>query len=280
MPDADHLERAALKRAFGRAAARYDSAAVLQREIGQRLLERLAMIRIEPRRIADLGAGTGGITAQLSRRYRRAEVYLIDIARPMLIQARHARPWRARWRLINADLAQLPLPRQCCDVVFSNLALQWCDDLPRAFTEFARIVVPQGVLLFATFGPDTLRELRASFAAVDDAPHVHRFVDMHDIGDALQGAGFADPVVDTERLTVTYRDIHGLMRDLKALGAHNALAGRLRGLTGKGRLQAMARRYETYRHDGLLPATYEVIYGHAWGRWPGVVIPPPARLRP
>jgi malonyl-CoA O-methyltransferase len=159
----------------------------------------------------------------------------------------------------------LPFPDASVDVAVSNLMLQWCDDLDVAFAEIRRVLKPDGFFSFTTFGPDTLRELRAAWATVDDYTHVNTFIDMHDIGDALGRAGLTEPVLDVERVTLTYSDVLALMRDLKVIGAHNVTAGRLRGLTGRSRLRAMEAAYESQRRDGRIPATYEVVYGAAWG---------------
>jgi malonyl-CoA O-methyltransferase len=250
--------------AFSRAAARYDEVAVLQREIGQRMIERLDLIRLQPEAILDLGAGTGFATTALGRRYRKTQVIALDFAFSMLLQARRRGSWWRRPHCLCADLERLPLADQSIDLIYSNAALQWSNDLEQTFTELLRVLKPGGLLLFSTFGPDTLKELRAAWSAVDGHSHVSRFPDMHDVGDALLHCRFADPVMDVDRMTLTYREVTGLMRDLKLLGAHNVTRDRPRGLTGKGRLQAMQRAYEQFRVDGLLPASYEVVYGHAW----------------
>lgn len=259
--DPFHIDTTLLRSAFDRAATHYDEAAVLQREVGRRLLERLDLVRLTPGLVLDVGAGTGRATAALARRYPDARVVALDISLGMLraARARHSRGW-----VMCADAHRLPLPNASVDLVFSNLALQWCNDLGQVFGELRRVLRPGGLLTFSSFGPDTLNELRASWAAVDGASHVHAFVDMHNVGDALMHAGFAGPVMDVEYFTLTYEDVPGLMRDLKALGAHNVTAARPRGLTGKGRLRAMIAQYERYRVDGRLPASYEVVYGHAW----------------
>jgi malonyl-CoA O-methyltransferase len=150
-------------------------------------------------------------------------------------------------------------------MLFSSLMLQWCNDPDRVLRECRRVLRPGGVLHFSTLGPDTLIELRRSWQAADPVhAHVSRFIDMHDLGDALGRAGFAEPVLDVERITLTYDDARDLMRDLKAIGAHNATAGRARGLTGRQTLARMLAAYEGYRRDGKLPATYEVVFGQAW----------------
>ncbi|MGD9409857.1 MAG: malonyl-ACP O-methyltransferase BioC [Thiohalocapsa sp.] len=258
------IDKAAARRAFDAAADTYDAVAVLQREIGNRMLERLDYIRLAPKRVLDLGCGTGKALDALARRYRRAELIALDFAPGMLARARRRGHWLNRPRVICADAEQVPLADDSVDLIFSNATLQWVNDLDASFRELLRVLRPGGLLLFSTFGPDTLRELRAAWAAADQGEHVSPFLDMHDIGDALVRARFADPVMDVERMTLTYATLHDLMRDLKQLGAHNALAGRSRGLTGRRRLAALADAYERERRDGRLPATYEVVHGHAW----------------
>ncbi|AKH20686.1 malonyl-ACP O-methyltransferase BioC [Sedimenticola thiotaurini] len=267
MPDREHrIDKQQARMAFSRAAERYDQVAVLQREIGQRMLERLDVVRLQPQVILDIGAGTGVATAALAQRYRKSRVLALDFALPMLLQARKRGSWLRKPRCICGDLEQLPLADQSVDLIYSNAAIQWSNDLDGTFAEFRRVLRPGGLLMFTTFGPDTLSELRAAWAAVDNGSHVSTFMDMHDVGDALLRAGLADPVMDVDRLTLTYEKVTGLMKDLKILGAHNVNSDRQRGLTGKGRLQAMQNAYETFRRasDGLLPASYEVVYGHAW----------------
>jgi malonyl-CoA O-methyltransferase len=258
------LDRRGVRRAFERASAGYDGAAVLQARVRAELLERLDLVKLQPAVVLDLGAGTGRASRELRRRYRGALVVALDIAPGMLRQARrHSRPLR-RFERVCADAFQLPLKEASVDLIFSNLMLQWCDDLDRVIAELRRALKPGGFLAFSTFGPDTLRELRTAWSRVDQASHVHAFIDMHDVGDALARAGFAEPVLDVERIELTYPDVLALTRDLKAIGAHNAASARTRGLTGKGKWQAMTSAYETFRRDGRLPASYEVVYGAAW----------------
>jgi malonyl-CoA O-methyltransferase len=258
------IERREVRRAFGRAARDYDAAAELQRQVRGELLERLDLVRIEPRAILDLGTGTGHAALALKRRYPASQVVALDLAESMLHEARRRQTLLRRFRRVCADAAALPFRSASVDIVFSNLMLQWCNDPDRVFAECQRVLVPGGLLTFATFGPDTLVELRRAWAAADTHVHVSRFLDMHDLGDALVRAGFAAPVMDVERHKLAYGEVRELMRGLKAIGAHNASAGRPRGLTGKGALARMTAAYEGFRRDGRLPATYEVVFGHAW----------------
>jgi malonyl-CoA O-methyltransferase len=258
------IDKEQARRAFERAAPRYDEVAVLQREIGRRMIDRLDYVRLTPRTVLDAGCGTALTTATLAKRYPDADIVALDFAHGMLRHARgqggFARP--PHW--VCGDIEALPLAAGSVDLVYSNAALQWSTDLVGTFANLARALRPGGLLMFSTFGPDTLAELRAAWAQADGHTHVSTFPDMHDIGDLLVHARFADPVMDCERLTVTYEDVDALMRDLKLLGAHNVTAARARGLTGRRRLAAMRAAYERFRRDGRLPATYEVVYGHAW----------------
>jgi malonyl-CoA O-methyltransferase len=252
------------RRSFESDAAAYDQAAALQQEVGQRLLQRLDLVKIQPDRILDLGSGTGQSIPDLLARYKKAQVVALDIALPMLWRARKRGRWLRKPRCVCADAECLPFADSSFDLVFSNLMLQWCVELEVVFTELQRVLRPGGLLLFTSFGPDTLRELRGSWQQVDGYSHVNAFADMHDVGDALLRTRFADPVMDVERLTVTYADVWKLMRELKQIGAHNVTAGRPRGLTGKARMQRLVGAYEQYRSQGVLPASYEIVNGHAW----------------
>lgn len=271
------LDKRMVRLSFERAAATYDGAAVLQHEVATRMLSRLDYVRQQPVTVLDAGCGTGFATAGLQTRYPAAAVCALDLAFAM---AQRARARGGRWRrllgrgvrALCADIECLPLRAKSVDLIWSNLALQWVNEPARAFGEFRRIITPGGLLMFSTFGPDTLKELRAAYQGADRHTHVNRFIDLHDLGDMLVHAGFADPVMDMEYLTLTYADVRALMRDLKAIGAHNVTAGRPPGMSARATLAAVERNYEQWRRDGRLPATFEVVYGHAWA--------PQARLTP
>ena len=259
------LDKRSIAQAFDRAAPTYEAHDVLQREVAARLLERLDYTTVQPRRVLDLGAGTGRCARALAARYRKALITQCDLAPAMLRTSREQAPrWFSPHRYVCADAEQLPFADAAHDLIVSSLSLQWCEALPAAFGEARRTLREGGLFLFSTLGPDTLKELRAASAAVDESPRVNRFIDMHVIGDVLGAAGFADPVMEAEHITVEYDDAMTLLRDLKGLGATNAQTGRARGLLARRRLHALVAAYEPFRRNGKLPATYEVVYGHAW----------------
>ncbi|WP_334108362.1 malonyl-ACP O-methyltransferase BioC [Methylobacillus sp.] len=268
MSDQYQIDKARVRASFDRAAGSYDAAAILQQEIRTRMLERLELVKIAPQVILDAGCGTGHASVALGKRYSGGSVISLDLALGMLQQTLAHYPLLKRIlgskrpAALCADIEQLPLSDNSVDLIWSNVAIQWCNNLDQAFGEIARVLRTDGLLMFSTFGPDTLKELRV--ASGNEHVHVSRFIDMHDIGDALVRAGFADPVLDVERFVLTYDDVMAVMRDLKAIGANNAAAGRARGLLGRGFLARLTAAYEQFRHEGKLPATYEVIYGHAW----------------
>ncbi len=264
------IDKLEVRRAFSKAAASYDASAVLQREVCTRMLERLDYVKLQPNRILDVGSGTGWGTRQLAHRYPVAQIVALDIALGMLKAGRGRLSWwqklfgGATQLQLCADVEALPLSLQSFEMVWSNLTVQWCNDLPATFAEIQRILKVDGLLMFSTFGPDTLKELRMAFNGVDGYNHINRFADMHDIGDMLLAAGFAEPVMDMEFITLTYDDVKSVMQDLRSIGAHNATVGRSPGMMGKAKWASILQNYESLRRNGKLPATFEVIYGHAW----------------
>ncbi len=252
-----------VRRSFDRAAQTYDGAAVLHRQVRDILLQRLAPVALVPRVVLDAGAGTGHASRALKRRYPKALVIALDSSAQMLKAAGRQQNWLRPFRRVCADAQSLPFADGSLDLIVSNLLLQWCNP-EAAFAEFRRVLAPDGLLSFSALGPDTLRELRSAWGQVDKHSHVHQFIDMHDLGDALVRNGFAAPVLDVERFTLRYLDVRKVAADLKDTGAHNATAGRAKGLTGPRKFAAMQAAYEIFRQDGRLPATYEVVFAHAW----------------
>lgn len=259
------IDRRRTRKNFEQSAQSYDAAAILQQEVARRLIERLDYIKVQPELAVDLGCGTGQITAALLKHYPKSQIVALDLAVNMLKQTRKKGSWLRKPMTVCADVHQLPLKPQSVDLLMSNLMLQWCDDLPKVFTEMARSMRSGGLVLFTTFGPDTLKELRHSWNQVDDSPHSIIYPDMHDIGDELMKAGFSQPVMDMEMITMTYHKVEQLMRDLKQIGASNTDTKRRKSLTSKGRMKAFIQAYQQFQQaDGLYPASYEVVYGHAW----------------
>ncbi len=261
----------AVRRNFARAAPAYEAASFFQREIASRMLERLDYVKIDPQRILDLGCGNGAGLRALAERYPRSQMLGVD-ACPAMLRVGQAQKSRLRWLLpflgahkasfIAGDAARLPLAAHAVDLLWSNLMLHWLGDPLPALREMNRALSVGGLLMFSTLGPDTLKELRKSCAGGE--AHAHSFIDMHDYGDMLVACGFADPVIDAEIVTLTYPGVDALFSELRANGAACALPGRRRGLMGKAAWQAMRANYEALMQDGRLPATFEVVYGHAW----------------
>ncbi len=258
------LDRAAIRRYADRASARYDESAVLAARLREQMIERLDWVAFTPEAVLDLGCGTGRGAAALAARWPRARVIALD-ASPAMLEELARRDLPARIERLRADAEAIPLPAASVDLVFSNLMLPWCEDIDAVFGEVARILKPQGLFTFTTLGPDTLVELRVAWHAAGGATPPHPFADMHDLGDGLVRAGLAEPVLDVSRFSLTYPDVAALLRDLKATGSQSAVADRTRGLTGRGRLRAMEAAYEKRRTAGALPASYEVVFGQAWG---------------
>lgn len=273
MNDRFTLRKGDVRRSFERAAGSYDKAAGLAREVAERMLERLDLLRATPLRILDLGSGTGYGARKLRRRYGNCAVVELDFAIGMLLRSReHAPWWRRRLDALTgtydcqvcADMERLPFADSSFDMVWSNLALNWTVSPTQVFAETWRVLRPGGVWMFSTLGPDTLKELRGAYAGVDQYVRVNRFDDMHDLGDLLVGSRFAAPVMDMECITLTYLDVRVLLRELKASGSQNLNSGRNLALSGKKAFAAGIEAYERLRTDDRLPATFEIVYGHAW----------------
>jgi malonyl-CoA O-methyltransferase len=270
------IDKKMMRRSFSRAAAGYDATAVLQREVCTRMLERLDYIKMKPARLLDAGSGTGWGGRQLAAKYPDAQIIALDIAIGMLQTAQSRSGWwkklfgGGRQMAVCGDVEALPLAPNSIEMVWSNLAVQWCNDLPATFVELHRVLKVEGLLMFSTLGPDTLKELRLAFNGVDGHNHLNRFADMHDVGDMLVQAGFSEPVMDMEYMTLTYDDVRGVLQDLRGIGAHNATQGRGQGLMGKNAFALLLENYEKLRREGKLPATYEIVYGHAWKPQPRV----------
>lgn len=259
------LDKSAVKKSFNRCAGQYDDCAVLQEEVLSRLLERLDYIKAQPELIVDLGCGTGSAIQPLKKRYKKAQLVALDMADEMLLQSRKKYGLFDRKWLVNADMERLPLKDDVVDLLFSSLALQWSNDLFEGFKEFKRVGRQGGLLMFTTFGVNTLNELRESWSQVDTSPRVHQFMDMHDIGDMMLAAGLSQPVMDMEEITLQYSNFKDLLSDLKSIGATNAETGRQKGLMTAGKLKRLQRAYEDIAFENnRYSATYEIVYGHAW----------------
>lgn len=264
-----------VRRGFARAAAGYGGADFFSREIDRRMQERLDFVRIEPDRLVDLGSSQGASLPALRARYPKAQYVGVDLAPEMLQASPHAgQGWR-RWlpfrreaeaARIAGDATRLPLKTGCAGLVWSNLLLHWLDDPLPALAEAHRVLEVGGLIMFSTLGPDTLKELRGAFA--DGYAHTQRFIDMHDLGDMLVACGFADPVMDMEMVTLTYDSFDAMLAELRAAGATCAMRARRHGLAGRQTWENARAGYEALRVAGKLPATFEVVYGHAWKAQP------------
>ena len=275
------LDAAQVRRAFERAAAAGGDVAVLQREVERRMFERLDYIRCWPHRVLDFGCGVGHGLKLLRGRYPEADLLGVDFAPGVLgVAKREESLFERAWRLASgsgrfhlcADFARLPLRAASVDMVWSNLALAWAGDPLAVLREAHRVLIAGGLLMFSSYGPDTLKELKAAFGAGSAARHVHSFIDMHDLGDMLVASGFAAPVMDMEVITLTYSEVMALLRDLKASGETCSARDRQRGLMGRRAWERMLASYERERKEGRLPATIEVIYGHAWKSEPRTTV--------
>jgi malonyl-CoA O-methyltransferase len=257
-----------VRRRADRAAADFDKVDFVHETTRSGLLARLLPVTVDARTVVDLGAATGSGCTELARRFRRARILAVDLSAPMLRAVRQKQGVFRRYGLVQADACNLPLADHSVDLVFANLLLPWIDEPARLFEEVSRVLREGGVFAFSTLGPDSLSLLQRAWRHVDDHEHVNRFVDMHDLGDAAMRAGLRDPVLDVDRMTITYRDAGTLFRELTAMGARNSLRGRSRALTGKARFQRMLGELESGRRDGTLPMELELVFGHCFGAGP------------
>jgi malonyl-CoA O-methyltransferase len=266
-------DSAQVRRAFDRAAPTYERSAWVAREVERRMADKLQYLKIAPKRVLDAGSGAGSAHALLRARYPAADIVELDLSLAMLRRARSQRRLGERLSALRrgparywvcADFSRIPLGHAAVELVWSNLALAWSPEPLATLGELRRVLAPGGAMMFSTYGPDTLKELRDAFGAADAAAHVDSFIDMHDLGDMLVAAGFDAPVMEMERLAVAYADVDALARDLKSSGQTAASAARRRGLTTPRAWSRMRERYEAQRSDGRLPVTVEVVYGHAW----------------
>jgi malonyl-CoA O-methyltransferase len=256
-----------VRRRFDAAAARFADHDFVHATTREGLFARLEPMLVDGASlVVDLGCAAGAATRPLAQRFRGARILGLDLSRHMLVQARSARGWFTKASFVQAEATALPLADQSVDVVFSNLLLPWIADPADVATEVARVLAKGGLFAFATLGPDSLLAIRRAWQRVDDEPHVAAFPDMHDLGDTLVRAGLADPVLDVDRLTVSYPDSRRLFDDLTAAGARNALAGRRRTLTGCGRFESMRRGLD--RGGEPIRIELELVYGHCWGPGP------------
>ncbi len=252
------------RRAFDHASGSFRTASVVHDEARKRLLDRLQFARLAPETIVDLGCADGRGALALTARYPESRVLAVDASRAMCESAARTLAEQANATVLGGDAGRLPLAGNAAQLLLANLVLPWC--LPDAvFAEAARVLDAGGLLLFATLGPDSLEQVRRAWAAVDNRIHVHGFFDMHDLGDLALAAGLQEPVLDVDRLELSYRDVGSLVSDLRACGAVNVAAGRRKTLTGPGRWQRFERALLANRRDGRFTVTIELILGQAWG---------------
>jgi malonyl-CoA O-methyltransferase len=259
-----------IRRRFERAANSFDDADFVHAATRHGLLCRLAPLLVEVKTVVDLGSATGAASRSLGKRFKAAHVISIDLAHGMLGKARSKKSWLSKSSFAQADARALPLPDESVDVVFSNLLLPCMGDPGPVFSEIARVLRKGGVFAFATLGPDSLQEISRAWRQVDSNVHVNRFPDMHDLGDGLVNAGLRDPVLDVDRLTVSYKSSDRLFADLTAVGARNSLEQRVKGLTGKQRFAKMVTALDNAAAGNNIALDLELVYGHCWGSGPKI----------
>ncbi len=269
------IESTEVSQSFSKAAKNYEASAFLQKEVASRLLERLELMNIKPKHVLDAGCGTGYCSRALKKKYKKAKITGVDIAQGMIDYAKQHNGLFSKIQLSQigfskidyqcADINKLPFANNYFDLVFSNLTVQWIMEPKVAFLELNRVLKPGGILIFSSMGEDTLTELKQSWSTVDKEIHVNHFFDMKQVGDQVFSSNFENTVMDRDIITMTYKTMVGLMKDLKAIGANNLNSERAKGLMGKAKFNQLKAAYEKFRwEDGQLPATYDVIYGHAW----------------
>lgn len=259
------ISRNSVKAAFAKAALSYNDSAIVQKEILVRLVEKLKVLQTgSVDTLLDVGSGTGLASDLLRERFGKECYYAMDFAAPMLAWAKNQYDIDYQCAVCG-DVELLPFRDKSVDVIFSASTFQWCNDVGNAFQECCRALKDQGLLIFSSFGPETLRELRHCFAQIDDHPHVSSFIEMQSLGDGLLANGFDSPVMESEIITVEYKDPMQLLRDLQATGATNHIEDRARGLMTKQHLNEVIKEYKKFKlPNGKFPASYEVLYGHGW----------------
>ena len=259
------LQKQMMAHSFSKAAVNYDASAFLQKEVASRLIERLDVMNVSPKTILDAGCGTGYCTRILNKAFSKANVTGVDIAPGMIEEAKKQNGFFTKINYQVEDIEKLSFSDNSFDLVFSNLTVQWLNDSKLLFAELNRVLKPGGLLIFSTLGTDTLMELKQSWQQVDQGVHVNHFLDMHVVGDRVHSAHFENTVMDRDVIMMSYQTLMGLMKDLKAIGAGNIDSNRSKGLFGKAKFEKLKTAYDGFKgEDGLLPATYEVVYGHAW----------------
>lgn len=254
-----------VRRRFDRVATTFDDADFVHQVTREGLFARINPVAIDVKQVVDLGCATGSALRPLQKRFRGASVIAVDLSRPMLARARNRLTWPRKVRAVQGDARALPFADASIDLVFANLLLPWIDDPATVFREVARVLRKEGLFTFATLGPDSLLELRRAWREIDDAVHVRQFPDMHNIGDALVHSGLRDPVLDVDRLSVSYRNSEALLRDLTATGARNSLRDRPRGLLSRDRFVRFQDALRAASTDDALYLQLELVFGHCWG---------------
>ncbi len=255
-------QRREVQRVFDQVAGRYDRHAALEQEIGSRLLERLEFQRRPAQRILDLGCGTGVSCAELKRSYRKAQVIGLDSSVAMLKRMLKRSGLLRRLQPVCADFTELPLADQSVDLVFSNLAFQWCSNPAALFNEIRRVLAPGGMLLFSSLGVGTFNELEAAWHSTHESSRMAPFADILELGDALMASGFQQPVMDAERISLNYPGISNLVEELEATGMAAYLSG---DIPLREATSALEAAYEPFRLNGQYPVSFEVVYGTAFG---------------